>query len=61
MRDDEAPPPRTTTAPVKPESDGPIRVRSVDLLGPSGQLEIEHAGRVYRLRVTQQGKLILTA
>lgn len=39
----------------------PTRVQSSELLGPSGQIEIEHAGRIYRLRVTQQGKLILTA
>jgi hemin uptake protein HemP len=61
MRDDETPPPKATPAPARAEPEGPPRVRSGDLLGPSGQLEIEHAGRIYRLRVTQQGKLILTA
>lgn len=61
MRDDDTPPPKTASAPARSEGDGPARVRSGDLLGPSGQLEIEHAGRIYRLRVTQQGKLILTA
>lgn len=39
----------------------PTRVNSRLLLGDSGELLIEHAGREYRLRVTQNGKLILTA
>jgi hemin uptake protein HemP len=37
------------------------RVKSSDLLGAKGELVIEHAGREYRLRLTQNGKLILTA
>ena len=37
------------------------RVRSDALLGASGELIIEHAGREYRLRQTSTGKLILTA
>jgi hemin uptake protein HemP len=36
-------------------------VRSDELLGPKGELVIEHAGRRYLLRITQNGKLILTA
>jgi hemin uptake protein HemP len=39
----------------------PRRVRSADLFGSDGQLIIEHGGREYRLRVTNSGKLILTA
>lgn len=39
----------------------PRQVKSEALLGPAGELVIEHAGREYRLRVTQNGKLILTA
>ena len=31
------------------------------LLGERGELVIEHNGREYRLRLTQSGKLILTA
>jgi hemin uptake protein HemP len=31
------------------------------LLGPKGEIVIIHGGREYRLRVTQNGKLILTA
>jgi hemin uptake protein HemP len=37
------------------------RVSSRDLLGPKGELIIQHDGREYRLRLTQNGKLILTA
>ncbi len=36
------------------------RVGSRELMGPSGQLIIRHAGDDYRLRVTSKGKLILT-
>ena len=39
----------------------PPRVSSEALLGPRGELLIEHNGREYRLRLTQNGKLILTA
>jgi hemin uptake protein HemP len=39
----------------------PPRVRSEDLLRGSHELVIEHQGREYRLRITQNGKLILTA
>lgn len=34
---------------------------SQQLLGTKGELIIEHEGREYRLRRTQNGKLILTA
>ena len=37
------------------------RVLSQHLLGKKGELIIEHEGREYRLRRTQNGKLILTA
>jgi len=37
------------------------RVPSQQLLGGKGELIIEHEGREYRLRRTQNGKLILTA
>jgi len=37
------------------------KVASEVLLGQSGELVITHNGREYRLRVTQNGKLILTA
>lgn len=38
----------------------PCRVSSRELLGVRGEIEIDHAGAVYRLRITSQGKLILT-
>jgi hemin uptake protein HemP len=37
------------------------RISSLELLGEQGELIIEHDGRDYRLRLTQNGKLILTA
>jgi hemin uptake protein HemP len=49
------------TEPSAPARPGPRRVRSEELLGGSLELLIEHQGREYRLRVTQNGKLILTA
>jgi hemin uptake protein HemP len=39
----------------------PARVSSQVLLGSRGELIIDHDGREYRLRLTQNGKLILTA
>ncbi len=38
-----------------------LRVSSRQLLGERGELLIEHEGREYRLRLTQNRKLILTA
>jgi hemin uptake protein HemP len=37
------------------------RVASEVLLGSRGELVIVHRGREYRLRITRNGKLILTA
>ena len=39
----------------------PARVTSEALLGRGQELVIVHKGREYRLRLTQNGKLILTA
>ena len=47
--------------PHVPAVDAPARVSSESLLGPHGELLIIHNGREYRLRLTQNGKLILTA
>jgi len=44
----------TALAPVK-------RISSAALMDGARELEIEHGGRVYRLRITQLNKLILTA
>ncbi len=47
---------------ARPSDRGPVpRVRSDVLLNNGLQLIIEHAGREYCLRVTSNGKLILTA
>jgi hemin uptake protein HemP len=37
------------------------RVSSAGLMDGGREMEIEHGGRVYRLRITQLNKLILTA
>jgi hemin uptake protein HemP len=37
------------------------RIRSEDLFGQQREVEIDHDGRIYRLRLTQLNKLILTA
>lgn len=45
-----------------PSAKPPVpRTSSKKLLGEGGELVIEHEGREYRLRITQNGKLILTA
>jgi hemin uptake protein HemP len=42
-------------------SAAPERVSSESLLGSNRELVIVHNGREYHLRLTQNGKLILTA
>lgn len=37
------------------------RIKSQDLLQQMNEVEIDHEGRIYRLRLTQLNKLILTA
>ena len=37
------------------------RIKSQDLLEKMNEIEIDHEGRIYRLRLTQLNKLILTA
>ncbi|NCT81519.1 MAG: hemin uptake protein HemP [Comamonadaceae bacterium] len=58
-----------TPVPARPEASRPARaaaplgqrrIDSATLLGPGGELFIDHQQQVYRLRVTSQGKLILT-
>jgi hemin uptake protein HemP len=54
----------TDTSPNQPPGEKTFpsgRVVSDQLLGQRGELVIEHNGREYRLRLTQSGKLILTA
>jgi hemin uptake protein HemP len=45
-----------------PEPALPVRRIAIsELLRGAREIEIEHAGRIYRLRLTSLGKLILTA
>ena len=44
-----------------PAQPRPQKVPSEVLLGQQRELVITHNGREYRLRITQNGKLILTA
>lgn len=48
--------------PVQDRASPPVAVRlsSQSLLGGRREIEIDHGGAVYRLRVTSLGKLILT-
>ncbi|OGA60823.1 MAG: hypothetical protein A3G81_23895 [Betaproteobacteria bacterium RIFCSPLOWO2_12_FULL_65_14] len=53
-------------SPVKPNAQPKVpierrRISSEQLLGRAGEAVIVHNGREYRLRQTQNGKLILTA
>lgn len=51
----------SVTAEVSPPKvDRRIRLNSVNLFAGERELIIEHAGDEYRLRLTNQGKLILT-
>jgi len=52
--------PTTSKGVIAPMTE-PKRVNSEQLLGPKKELVILHNGREYRLRMTQNGKLILTA
>jgi hemin uptake protein HemP len=63
MKDESVQPSGIATAPVAAEisSRSPRRLSSAALLQGERQIVIEHAGREYCLRLTAQGKLILTA
>ena len=37
------------------------RIKTQELLKQSREIEIDHEGKIYRLRLTQANKLILTA
>ena len=51
---------RLSQSPPKPH-DAPERLKSTARLKGKSELVIDHQGREYRLRLTAQGKLILTA
>ena len=45
-----------------PQASQPLRrFTTAGLMQDQREVEIEHAGRIYRLRITQLNKLILTA
>lgn len=52
--------PQTALAPAASRPGCGRQIDSVTLLGPRGEVFIRHHGQLYRLRVTSQGKLILT-
>lgn len=58
MKDESAAPPQDRSSEA---ASAPARVDSASLFGPSRELIIVHNGREYRLRMTQNEKLILTA
>lgn len=53
---------RVTPSARTSSSNTPItRIKSQDLFQKMRELEIDHGGRIYKLRLTQLNKLILTA
>ncbi len=38
-----------------------VRIKSADLFQAAREIEIDHEGRIYRMRLTNLNKLILTA
>jgi hemin uptake protein HemP len=55
------PPERTLSpGPERPRPAGKPRLQAAALLAGSREVIIEHAGEEYRLRLTKNGKLILT-
>jgi len=58
------PPPASTPSLDQPAPSGPAplpRISTRDLFRQAREIEIEHEGRIYRLRMTSLNKLILTA
>jgi hemin uptake protein HemP len=56
-----SPRPYSRPQPGQDQKPAPRRVESSTLLGAQKELVIVHNGREYHLRLTQNGKLILTA
>lgn len=51
---------RSTEAAAQPTTDAPVIYQSQELLAGRREIWIEHGRDMYRLRLTQQHKLILT-
>ncbi|MBI3231108.1 MAG: hemin uptake protein HemP [Burkholderiales bacterium] len=45
----------------KPANQALVRIKSADLFKAAREIEIDHEGRIYRMRLTNLNKLILTA
>ena len=60
MRDMHVPHTSSASTRLPPPPQELKRVSSEDLVGPAREVLIRHAGCDYRLRITRQGKLILT-
>ncbi|HTN65300.1 MAG TPA: hemin uptake protein HemP [Burkholderiaceae bacterium] len=52
---------QAATAPAAKPAVASVRIKSQDLFQQRREVEIDHEGRIYRLRLTQLNKLILTA
>jgi len=64
MKPDPANPPLSLPSPSvseRPDATGSLRMSAGELFGGAREIVILHNGREYRLRITQQGKLLLTA
>jgi len=46
---------------IDPRKAAARRISSIELFSGAREIVIEHDGRLYQLRITQNGKLILTA
>ena len=51
----------TLPAAIPADNGRTLRLDSKELFRQGREVEIEHAGRIYKLRLTQLNKLILTA
>jgi len=52
---------KSPTPPPPPPPPAIKRVTSAELMEGQREMEISHGGKIYRLRITQLNKLILTA
>ena len=53
--------PNPTLAPASSDTRPGLRLSTEDLFAGNREIALMHNGREYRLRITQQGKLLLTA
>ncbi len=55
-----APPPRAAETPANAAVAAPVAIDTANLFAGRDEIRLLHRGQEYRLRVTRQGKLILT-